>query len=344
MKAVQLIGHGDLDRLIIVDDVPKPVPGKDEVLIKVGACAINNTDIWTRQGAYGSWQEDDAPTGWQRNVFQFPRIQGVDIAGHIEAVGSDTSDTRIGQRVLVNPCIYDAHSDRKIVILIGSERDGGFAEYCTVPSGNAVHINSDYSDVELASFPCAYGTAEAMLDKASISANDTLIITGGSGGVGSALIQLAKLRGAKIISIVSAGKEETAKKLGSDYVINRTDNFESQIDQLGKEHHINVIADVVGGRMFSQLLNLLAFGGTYVTSGAIAGPIVDLDLRTIYLNELKLIGATAFSHDEFLSLVAYIENEQIKPVIAKTYPLEEIHLAQKDFMDKKFFGKLVLIP
>ena len=344
MKAIQLIGHGDPDKLIIVDDAPKPVPGRDEVLIKVGACAINNTDIWTRQGAYGSSQEDNTPTGWQRNAFQFPRIQGVDIAGNIEAVGSDIPDTRIGQRVLVNPCIYAEQSDRKIVILIGSERDGGFAEYCAVPSKNAVHINSDYSDVELASFPCAYGTAESMLNKASVSANDTLIITGASGGVGSALIQLAKLRGVKIISIVGAGKEETAKQLGSDYVINRTDNFESQIDRLGKEHRITAIADVVGGCMFSQLLNILTFGGTYVTSGAIAGPIVDLDMRTIYLNELKLIGATAFSHDEFLSLVTYIENKKIKPVIAKTYPLEEIHQAQKDFMDKKFFGKLVLVP
>ncbi|MCY4364235.1 MAG: zinc-binding dehydrogenase [Gammaproteobacteria bacterium] len=314
------------------------------MLIKVGACAINNTDIWTRQGAYGSSLEDDATTGWQRKVFQFPRIQGVDIAGRIEAVGSDTPDTRIGQRVLVNPCIYGEQSDRRIAILIGSERDGGFAEYCTVPSDNAVHINSDYSDVELASFPCAYGTALSMLNKASVSANDTLIITGASGGVGSALIQLAKLRGVTIISIVSAGKEETAKELGSDYVINRTDNFESQLDCLGRVHRITVIADVVGGHMFPQLLDLLAFGGTYITSGAIAGPVVDLDLRTIYLNELTLFGATAFSHDEFLSLVAYIENEKIKPVIAKTYPLEEIHLAQKDFMDKKFFGKLVLIP
>ena len=344
MKAAQLIGHGDSDKLIVVDDVPKPVPGKDEVLIKVGACAINNTDIWTRQGAYGSSQEHDAPTGWRRKSFQFPRIQGVDIAGHIEAVGSGIPDTRIGQRVLVNPCIYEEQSGRKTAILIGSERDGGFAEYCTVPSENAVHINSDYSDVELASFPCAYGTALSMLNKASVSAIDTLIITGGSGGVGSALIQLAKLRAACIISIVGAGKEKTAKKLGSDQVINRTDNFESQIDQLGKDHHITVIADVVGGPMFSRLLNILAFGGIFVTSGAIAGPIVDLDLRTIYLNELKLIGATAFSHDEFLSLVAYIEDKTIKPIIAKTYPLEEIQLAQKDFMKKEFFGKLVLIP
>ena len=113
-----------------------------------------------------------------------------------------------------------------------------------------------------------------MLNKASVSANDTLVITGASGGVGSALIQLAKLRGAKIISIVSAGKEETAIKSGSDYVINRTDNFESQLDRLGREHRITVIADVVGGRMFSRLLNVLAFSGTYVTSGAIAGPVV----------------------------------------------------------------------
>ena len=207
MKAIQLTGHGGPEKLVLNNDVPVPTPAKNDVLIRVSACAINNTDIWTRIGAYGSTQDADQPTGWQRSRFQFPRIQGVDIAGQIEAVGSGIDKARIGQRVLVDPNIYDESKGRQHVVLIGSERDGGFAEYCSVPSENAIQISSEYSDDELASFPCAYGTAEGMVNKASVSAKDTVLITGASGGVGSALIQLVKMRGAKIISLVSSREE-----------------------------------------------------------------------------------------------------------------------------------------
>ena len=344
MKAIQLIGHGGLEKLILNNNLPVPEPAKYDVLIKVGACAINNTDIWTRMGTYGSKQGKDEPTGWLRSSFQFPRIQGVDIAGRIKSVGPGVDSERIGQRVVVDHNIYDQSKGRKHVILIGSERDGGFAEYCSVPSENAIQISSEYSDIELASFPCAYGTAEGVLNKAAVTKNDTVLITGASGGVGSALIQLAKMRGATVISIVSSGKEEMAIHLGSDFVINRESSIEVQINQIDKNGKITVVADVVGGQMFPQLLNFMAYQGTYVSTGAIASPIVEFDLRTIYLNELRLIGSTGFSHGEFKKIVSYIETKKIKPVVAKTYPLDNIHQAQKDFIDKKFFGKLVLVP
>ena len=133
MKAIQLIGHGGLEKLILINNLPVPKPAKYDVLIKVGACAINNTDIWTRMGTYGSKQGNDEPTGWLRSSFQFPRIQGVDIAGRIESVGPGVDSERIGQRVVVDHNIYDQSKGRIHVILIGSERDGGFAEYCSVP-------------------------------------------------------------------------------------------------------------------------------------------------------------------------------------------------------------------
>ena len=308
MKAVLLTGHGGPEKLVHREDVPIPNVGPHDVLVKVGACAVNNTDIWTREGAYGSTQDENEPTGWQRSALLCPRIQGLDIAGRIESVGSNIASDRIGQRVLVNPNIYDQHG--KVVVIIGSERDGGFAEYCAVPSVNAIQISSDYSDTELASFPSAFGTAEAMLNKASVSANDTILITGASGGVGSALIQLSKLRDTKTISIVGSGKEEMAKKLGSDYVINREDSFEEQIRQIGQDKSITVIADVVAGQVFPQLFNVIAYHGRYVNAGAIAGPIVKFDMRTIYLNELKLFGSTGFSSDEFKDLITYIESKK----------------------------------
>lgn len=347
MKAIQLVGHGGLDKLVLRNDIPAPNVAQNEVLIKVGACAINNTDIWTRLGAYGSesTQTREKATGWQRSSFHFPRIQGVDIAGTIVEVGSDILKERIGQRVLVDHNICDEENgNRDDVVLIGSERDGGFAEYCSVPASNAIAINSDYTDAEIASFPCAYGTALGMINKASVSARDTVLITGASGGVGSALVQLCKMCEATTIAVVSSGKEDVASELGADFVIVREKNLEDQLNHLDRNISISVAADVVGGESFPALLNLLCYRGSYVTAGAIAGPITELDLRTLYLKELKLLGSTGFSHSEFADLVSYIENKKIQPTISKTYPLEDIHQAQQDFMDKKFFGKLVLIP
>ena len=195
------------------------------------------------------------------------------------------------------------------------------------------------SDIELASFPCAYTTAEGMLDRASVG-TETVLITGASGGVGSAAIQLAKRRGATVIAIASSTKADDVRNLGADKVIDRGSDV---VAELG-ENSVDVVVDLVAGPQWPQLLEVLKRGGRYVTAGAIAGPIVELDVRTLYLKDLSFFGSTFQPANIFEKLIGYIERNEIRPVVAKSYPLKDIALAQQDFLAKKHTGKLVLVP
>ena len=347
MRAVLLTGHGGLEKLEYREDLPTPEPAEGEVLIAVGAAGINNTDIWTREGAYGTEGDPAAASGWRRgNAMRFPRIQGADIVGRIVGVGGDVNESRIGERVIVDNALYDGGEEGLVDSgLIGSERDGGFAEYVAVPAENAHAIESPLSDAELATFPTAYVTSLRMLNRARVSAGETVLVTGASGGVGSGLVQLAWLRGARVIALVGSGKEDQARTLGPESVITRkTGNLPAAVAEVAGGRPIDVVADVVGGDVFADLLGVLRPMGRYVTAGAIAGPVVRLDLRTLYLKQLELVGSTMGTHEEFASLVDHIASGRIKPLLARTYPLSDIRRAQRDFMNKNFFGKLVLIP
>ncbi len=346
MKAVLLTSYGGPDQLEYREDVSMPKTDPNEVLIKVGACGVNNTDIWTREGAYGSDDDPDAVSAWHREPMQFPRIQGADIVGRIETVGSNISPSRIDERVIVDPTLYTGDDDGLLeTSFMGSERDGGFAEFATVPAQNAHVIDSPLNDAELATFPTAYLTSEHMLNRVRLRQRETILITGASGGVGSGLVQLAHIRGAQVVAIVGSGKEEKIRQLGAEIVVTRdTESFYEAVTEAVAGQPIDVVADVVGGSLFSVLLRLLRKQGRYVTAGAIAGPTVSLDLRTVYLKHLKIIGSTLGTHQEFADLVNYIEAGKLKPLLARTYPLESIKQAQSDFKEKQFFGKLVIIP
>lgn len=346
MRAVLLTGYGGLDQLEYRKDVSIPDLEADDALIQVGACGVNNTDIWTREGAYGREDDPKAVSGWHQEPMQFPRIQGADIVGRIEAVGSNVSLSRVGERVIVDPSLYTGDEDGLLeTSFMGSERDGGFAEFTTVPAENAHPINSPLSDAELATFPTAYVTGEHMLNRARLRNGETILITGASGGVGSGLVQLAHLRGARVVAIVGSGKEEKMHQLGAEIVVTRaTDNFYEAVTEAVGGQPIDVVADVVGGPMFPVLLRLLRKQGRCVTAGAIAGPTVPLDLRPVYLKHLEIIGSTLGTHQEFADLVSYIEAGKLKPLLAKTYALEHIKQAQREFKSKQFFGKLVVVP
>ena len=346
MRAVLLTGHGGPERLDYREDVAEPEPGAGEVLIAVGAAAINNTDLWTREGAYGSADDPAAVSGWRREAMAFPRIQGADVAGRIVAVGAGVPETRIGERVIVNPVLYSDLGDGLVGMgYLGSERDGGFAEFVAVPAESALAIESGLGDAELASFPTAYLTAEGMLDRARVAAGETLLVTGASGGVGSALVQLARARDARVVALAGRGKEARLRDLGAELVLTRQAG--DPVAQLGaalERAAVDVVADVVAGPLFPALLNALKPKGRYVTCGAIAGPLVSLDLRTLYLRHLELIGSTLGTRDQFARLVALIAAGRVVPLVAATYPLSEIAAAQAAFKEKAFFGKLVLLP
>ena len=352
MSAVHLTGHGGIDKLAFREDVPVPQVGEGDVLVQVTAAGVNNTDINTRIGWYSKSVTSDTNSGgeggfdevnaddasWSGTALVFPRIQGADCTGHIVAVGDGVDPARIGERVMVRAMMQEpGNSSPYICWTMGSECDGAFAQFTKVPAIEAFAINSNWTDVELASIPCAWSTAENMLHRVGLGA-ERVLITGASGGVGSAAVQLAKRRGAEVIAVAGAGKEDVLKDIGAGQVIDRNANL---VDVLG-EDSIDVVVDLVGGDNWPQLLDLLKRGGRYVTSGAIAGPIVDLDLRTLYLKDLTLYGGTYQDREVFQNLIRYIENNEVKPLIAKTFDLKDIGEAQTLFLEKKFIGKIVL--
>lgn len=349
MRAVVLTGHGGLDKLEYRTDTPVPNAGPGEVLLAVAACGMNNTDVNTRTGWYSKTVssasgddigEHDTDGSWGGGL-TFPRIQGADPAGRIVAVGDGVDMDRIGQRVLVDAWLRDPSGALDKARYLGSEVDGGYAEYVVVPAVNAHPIDTDLSDVELASFPCSYATAEHMLHRAGVEEGQWVLVTGASGGVGSGLVQLAKRRGAKVAALTSAAKAGAVRSLGAEAVIDRdqADVTGAVLDATGGVH---VFADVVGGELFAPLLETVRRGGHYTTAGAIAGPIVPLDLRTLYLHDLTMHGATVLPPIVFENLVGYIERDEIKPVVAATFPLERMAEAQEAFLRKEHVGAIVI--
>ncbi|MFC3076032.1 alcohol dehydrogenase family protein [Shinella pollutisoli] len=354
MTGVVLTGHGGLDRLAYRDDLPVPRPGPGEVLIRVAAAGVNNTDINTRIGWYskqvtsgteggalGGFQSaQDADATWSGTAMAFPRIQGADCCGRIVAVGEGVDPGRIGERVIVRNMLRTYVDYRPFQCwTFGSECDGGFAQYAKAPARETYGVVCDWSDVELASMPCAYSTAEGMLHRAKVGRGEHVLITGASGGVGSAAIQLAKRRGATVTAVAGRDKAAQLLALGADRVLPRG---ESIVGALGAET-VDVVLDVAAGPSFGELLDVLRKGGRYAVAGAIAGPIVELDVRTLYLKDLTFFGCTFQDDAVFENLVSYIERGEIRPLVARTYPLKDIAEAQKDFLAKGTIGKLVLV-
>lgn len=339
MHGVVLTGHGGPEMLEWRDDLPVPVPGENDVIVRVGAAGVNNTDINTRTAWYSKGEAEADDATWTGAPLTFPRIQGADVCGDIVAVGAAVDTARIGERILIEPCIREANGAAlKMPWYFGSECDGGFAQYTKVAARHAHAIVCDLTDIELASFPCSYSTAENMLTRANVGHDETVLVTGASGGVGSATVQLAQARGAKVIAVTSASKAETLLTLGATKTLDRGDDL---VAELGA-NSVDVVIDLVAGPQWSSLLDVLQPGGRYAVAGAIGGPLVELDVRTLYLKDLSFFGCTVLEAGVFSNLVRRIERKEIKPLLADTYPLRDIAAAQEAFGEKGYVGKIVL--
>ncbi len=339
MRAVWLTGHGDLDKLEVRSDIPVPRPGPREVLIRVAAAGVNNTDINTRTAWYSKKDGASEDASWAGAPIRFPRIQGADVCGRIVAVGEEVGADRVSERVLVEPCIREANGQElERPWYFGSECDGGFAEYTVVASRHAYRIESALSDTELASFPCSYSTAENLLTRSRVEAGDRVLVTGASGGVGSAALQLAKARGAQVIAVTSPAKAETLLGLGAKQTLAREDSI---VEELGRDS-IDVVVDLVAGSQWPEFLDALRPGGRYAVAGAIGGPLVELDVRTLYLKDLSLFGCTVLEPAVFSNLIEHIERGRISPVVSNTFPIDQIADAQATFMSKRHVGKIML--
>lgn len=337
MTAAVTMRHGGPDTTEIRTDWPVPTVGPGEVMVRVTAAALNNTDIWSREGAYGTADDADAVVGWKGQPLEFPRIQGIDVAGVVVAVDEAVAPEWVGRRVLVDPALaYDGEFPDAVM---GSEGDGGFADYLVAAVGRVHDVSeSPLSDAQLACLPTAFGTALGMINRAACAAGERVVVTGSSGGVGGAAIQLLLDRGCHVVARTSEQKAALVAASGVAEVSVRG------VDEIAAIDEVDVVVDVVGGDEFGDLLDRLRTGGRMVTAGAIAGPVVALDVRRLYLRQRRLVGSTMHTPDDFAELARVARAGRIAPRVAEVLALRELHEAQRRFLAKDFVGKLVVVP
>jgi NADPH:quinone reductase-like Zn-dependent oxidoreductase len=343
MQAVRFAHHGGPEVLELVE-VAVPAPAAGDVLVRVDAVALNNTDLWTREGSYGLPGEPEALAGW-RGPLDLPRIQGADVAGRVEAVGAGVDAHLVGRRVVVDPADYDGDGPAAHPVgLLGSERDGGYAEYVTAPADQVHDMESSpLTDDQLAALPTAYGTALGMIERGDLAEGETVLVTGASGGVGLAAVQLAHARGARVLAVSSGSKLDDVRAAGADVVLDRGADLAAQVRESAPDG-VDVVLDVVAGDLLADGLPLLAEGGRWVVAGALGGYEVAFDVRRLYLHNLRLVGSSMHTRDHFALLMDLARDGAVRPVVAATYPLDHAARAQEDLARRTHVGKLVLHP
>ena len=333
--------HGGLEVLKYEEDVPVPEPGAGEVLLKVKACALNYLDIWVRRGIPG---------------VPLPHIPGSDVAGVIEELGPGVEGFQPGERVVINPgvscgrCDYCRRGEDPLCEtygIIGEHTDGGYAEFVKVPARNLMRIPEGFSFEEAAAAPLVFLTAwRALISRAQLRPGETVLVLGASGGVGTACVQIAKLVGARVIAVASSDEKlQRLKELGADELINHTQqDFSKEAWQLTGKRGVDVVVDSIGEATWERSLRVLAKDGRLVTYGATSGPKPPTDVRLVFWRQLRIIGSTMGNHREFTEVMRLVWERKLKPVVYKTFPLEQAAEAQRLMEERKHFGKLVLVP
>ncbi|MCP9469459.1 MAG: zinc-binding dehydrogenase [Nitrospira sp.] len=341
MKAVLFREHGGPDTLLY-EEVPMPVMGPEEVLIRVKACALNHLDIWIRQGnpAY---------------PMPLPHISGSDIAGVVEEVGSQVDGVKAGERVLVSPglscwrceyCLAGQDNCCRTYSILGAIRDGGYAEYVSVPFRNVLPMPDHLTFEQAASFPLVSVTASHMLFAlARLQHGETVLVMGAGSGVGSMAVQMAKLAGARVITTVgSDDKIPKAVLLGADAVINHVkEHVAERVRLLTDGKGVDVVVEHIGPEVWDVSLQSLSKGGRLITCGATTGAEVKLDLRYVFSRQLTIKGSYMGTRAELVKAAELMGQRRLKPVIDRTFPLEEARAAQELMLSRKFFGKIVLV-
>jgi NADPH:quinone reductase-like Zn-dependent oxidoreductase len=261
------------------------------------------------------------------------------------AVGKDVDERLAGRRVVVDPAIYDGEGpDANPVGLTGSERDGGYAEYVTAPAERVYDVTeSPLTDEQLASLPTAYGTALGMIQRGRLEQGETVLVSGASGGVGLALVQIARARGATVLAISSGPKVDSVREAGANDVIDRSGDVAEQIRGAAPQG-IDVALDVVAGDLVNEGLPLLSEGGRWVVAGALGGYVVAFDVRRLYLHNAQVIGSSMHTPAHFDLLMEMARQAKIQPVVAATFSLDQAAQAQEELPRRDHVGKIVLQP
>jgi 2-desacetyl-2-hydroxyethyl bacteriochlorophyllide A dehydrogenase len=342
MRCVRIHEHGGVDKLLL-EEVPTPTIGPNDVLVRVKATSVNHLDLWVRQGLPGV-------------RFPLPMIPGVDAAGIAEGVGEAVRHVRIGDRVVVAQGISCGHCKQclngnenlcKEYRLIGEHRDGADAEYIAVPGRNILKLPDSVTFEKAAAAALVFLTAWQMLvDKARVQPAEDVLIVGASSGVGSAGLQIAKMLGARVIATTSSPeKAARLKELGADVVINyRTQDALEEVRRLTDKKGVEVVFDHVGASVWEQNIMSLAKGGRLVTCGATSGHEAKTDLRYVFYKQLQILGSTMGRKGDLVTILKLIEQGKLKPVIDRVLPLTEVCAAHELVESGRHFGKVVLIP
>jgi 2-desacetyl-2-hydroxyethyl bacteriochlorophyllide A dehydrogenase len=340
MNAVVFHAHGGTDQLRY-EAVPDPIPGPEEILIRVKACALNHLDIWVRQGipAY---------------KLSLPHISGSDVAGIVEAVGSGVAGIVPGQRVFVSPglscwrcdqCLAGRDNFCSSYGLVGAKIDGGYAELIKVPARNVIEIPGSLSFQQAAAFPLVSVTAMHMLVAlGGLQPGEDVLIMGAGSGVGSAAVQLAKLFGARVVTTVGAQEKiAKAKELGADLVINHAQEpIAARIKDFTGGRGVDVVIEHIGPAVWNQCVQSLAKGGRLITCGATTGGEVSLDLRHVYSRQLTIRGSYMGTRAELVRAAQLMGQGKLRAVVDRVFPLQEARAAQDYLLSRRFFGKILL--
>jgi NADPH:quinone reductase-like Zn-dependent oxidoreductase len=340
MKAVRIHQFGGPE-VLTYEDVPDPKPRKDQVLVRVRACALNHLDLFVRHGLPG---------------VKLPHILGSDIAGEIAEVGEYITDFKAGQRVLIAPmhfcnrcpnCLAGKQNQCREFTVLGNAVDGGNCELIAVPAFNILPIPASLDFTQAASVPLVFVTAWHMLvGLAAIRPGQTVLILGANSGVGIAAIQIAKMFQARVIT--TAGDErkmERARELGADHVINHYQQRISQeVRKITSLEGADIVVEHVGAATWDESMKSLKPGGKLVTCGATTGPKVELDLRFLFARQLSLLGSYMGTMSELQEVMGHVFAGRLKPVIDHIFPLKDIRLAHEYMEKSQMFGKIVLNP
>jgi NADPH:quinone reductase-like Zn-dependent oxidoreductase len=340
MKAVRIHQFGGPE-VLTYEDVPDPQHRKDQVLVRVKACALNHLDLWVRKGLPG---------------VKLPHILGSDIAGEVAATGEYVSGFKAGQRVLLAPMHYCGHCAKCVAGLqnqcreftvLGNAVDGGNCELIAVPAANVIPIPDALDFNQAASVPLVFLTAWHMLvGRAGVRPGQTVLVLGASSGVGIAAIQIAKLFQCRVIT--TAGDEsklEKARALGADYGINHyQQKISEEVRKITNKEGVDTVIEHVGAATWDESLRSLKTGGTLVTCGATTGPNVGVELRHLFSRQLSLLGSYMGTMGELHEVLAHVFAGRLKPVVDRVFPLSHLRAAHELMEKSQMFGKLVVNP
>lgn len=340
MRAAVFHEPGD-PGVVRVEDVPVPDVGPGEVMIRVGAAALNHLDLWVRRGL---------PI-----ETTMPHIGGSDIAGTVTDLGPGVDGIATGAHVVVDPslscglCDACARGDEPLCAefrIIGEHTQGGFAEYVAVPAANTFVIPDDYPLERAAAAPLVFLTAwRGLMSRGRLREGESVLITGASGGVATAAIQIARRAGARVFALTTGAHADRVRELGASVVIDRTrDDFGRELWLATSKRGVDLIFDSVGQALWPTNLRSLARGGRLVTYGATTGPAGDTDIRQVFWKQLDIIGTTMAGGDEFRTVMRLVFDGELEPVIDTVLPLDRAAEAHERLERGDVLGKVVLMP